>query len=152
MKKNFKRNGKPKKTSRDAGKFTSKLVLDYEGRDTIFIGYDQTEAQVIIDGMFKGDIPSELLTEGDEGIIILNQTPFYAESGGQVGDIGTIQGNNFEFIVKDTYKIKDNIFGHAGYVQAGKLNLKDKGNAIINIHTEVILKEIIQPPTSFIKH
>ena len=122
-----------KKLAREAGKFTSKLVLDYEGRDTIFIGYDQTEAQVIIDGMFKGSIPSELLTEGDEGIIILNQTPFYAESGGQVGDIGTIQGKNFEFIVKDTYKIKGKIFGHAGYVQAGKLNLKDKGNAIINI-------------------
>jgi len=122
-----------KKRAREAGKFTSKLVLNYEGRDTIFIGYDQTEAQVIIDGVFKGNIPSELLTEGDEGIIILNQTPFYAESGGQVGDIGTIQGKNFEFIVKDTYKIKGNIFGHAGYVQAGRLNLKDKGNAFINI-------------------
>jgi len=122
-----------RKRARAAGKFTSKLVLNYEGRDTIFIGYDQTEAQVIIDGMFKGDIPSELLTEGDEGIIILNQTPFYAESGGQVGDIGTIQGSNFEFIVKDTYKIKDNIFGHTGYVRAGKLNLKDEAIAIINI-------------------
>ena len=122
-----------KKRAREAGKFTSKLVLDYEGRDTIFIGYDQSEAQVIIDGVFKGSIPSELLTEGDEGIIILNQTPFYAESGGQVGDIGTIQGKNFEFIVRDTYKIKGNIFGHAGYVQAGRLNLKDKGNAFINI-------------------
>ena len=122
-----------KKRAREAGKFTSKLVLDYDGRDTIFIGYDQTEAQVIIDGMFKGSFPSELLTEGDEGIIILNKTPFYAESGGQVGDIGTIQGKNFEFIVKDTYKIKGNIFGHAGYVQSGKLNLKDKGNALINI-------------------
>jgi len=122
-----------KKRAREAGKFTSKLVLDYDGRDTIFIGYDQTEAQVIIDGMFKGSFPSELLTEGDEGIIILNKTPFYAESGGQVGDIGTIQGKNFEFIVKDTYKIKRNIFGHAGYVQSGKLNLKDKGNALINI-------------------
>jgi alanyl-tRNA synthetase len=121
-----------KKRAREAGKFSSKLVLDYEGRDTIFIGYDQTEAQVIIDGLFKGSIPSELLTEGDEGIIILNQTPFYAESGGQVGDIGTIQGENFEFIVRDTYKIKGNIFGHAGYIQAGKLNLKDKGNALIN--------------------
>ena len=122
-----------KKRAREAGKFTSKLVLDYDGRDTIFIGYDQTEAQVIIDGMFKGSFPSELLTEGDEGIIILNKTPFYAESGGQVGDIGTIQGKNFKFIVKDTYKIKGNIFGHAGYVQSGKLNLKDKGNALINI-------------------
>jgi len=122
-----------KKRAREAGKFTSKLVLDYEGRDTIFVGYDQTEAQVRIDGLFKGSIASELLAEGDEGILILNQTPFYAESGGQVGDIGTIQGNNFEFIVSDTYKIKGNIFGHAGYVQAGRLNLKDKGNALINI-------------------
>jgi len=122
-----------KKRAREAGKFTGKLVLDYEGMDTIFIGYEQTEAQVIIDGVFKGSIPSELLTEGDEGVIILNQTPFYAESGGQVGDIGTIQGKNFEFVVRDTYKIKSNIFGHAGYVQAGRLNLKDKGNASINI-------------------
>jgi len=122
-----------KKRAREAGKFTSKLVLDYEGKDTVFIGYDQHEAQVTIDGIFKGDVPSELLTEGDEGIIILNQTPFYAESGGQVGDIGTIQGSNFEFIVQDNYKIKGNIFGHAGYVQVGKLNLKDKANAIINI-------------------
>jgi alanyl-tRNA synthetase len=122
-----------KKQARDAGKFTNKLVLDYDGRDTIFIGYEQTEAQVIIDGLFKGDIPSEFLAEGDEGIIVLNQTPFYAESGGQVGDIGKIQGRNFEFIVKDTHKIKDKIFGHAGYVQAGKLNLKDKANAIIDI-------------------
>jgi len=123
-----------KKRARESGKFTSKLVLDYEGKDTIFIGYDQTDAKVIIDGIFKGNIPSELLTEGDEGIIILNQTPFYAESGGQVGDIGTIQGDNFEFIVRDTYKIKGSIFGHVGYVQAGRLNLKDKGNALININ------------------
>ena len=77
------------------------------------------KAQVIIDGMFKGNIPSKTLTEGDEGIIILNQTPFYAESGGQVGDIGIIQGNNYEFIVRDTYKIKGNIFGHTGYVKSG---------------------------------
>jgi len=122
-----------KKQARDAGKFTSKLVLDYDGRDTIFIGYEQTEGQVIIDGIFKANIPSKLLSEGDEGIIILNKSPFYAESGGQVGDIGIIQGNDFKFIVKDTYKIKSGIFAHTGYVQAGRLNLKDKGNAIINM-------------------
>ena len=122
-----------KKMARESGKFTSKLILDYEGRDTEFIGYEKTDAQVIIDGIFKGNIPSKLLAEGDEGIIILNRTPFYAKSGGQVGDVGIIQGDNFKFIVRDTYKIKSNIFGHTGYVQIGKLNLKDKGNAVINI-------------------
>ena len=122
-----------KKRARESGKFSSKLVLEYKGKDTIFIGYERTEAKVIIDGMFKGNIPSKSLSEGDEGIIILNQTPFYAESGGQVGDIGIIQGDKFEFIVRDTYKIKGNIFGHTGYVKSGNLNLKDKGNATINI-------------------
>jgi alanyl-tRNA synthetase len=125
--------GAQKARAREAGKFTNKLVLDYEGKDTAFIGYEQNEAQVVIDGMFKGNVPSKLLIKGEEGVIILNQTPFYAESGGQVGDIGVIQGNDFEFIVSDTYKIKGNIFGHTGYVQAGKINLNDKGNAIINI-------------------
>ena len=122
-----------KKLAREAGKFSSKLVLEYEGKDTIFIGYEQTEAQVIIDGIFKGNKPSKSLIEGEEGIIILNQTPFYAESGGQVGDIGVIKGDNFEFIVTDTYKIKGSIFGHTGFIQSGSLNLKDKGTATINI-------------------
>jgi alanyl-tRNA synthetase len=126
--------GNQKSRAREAGKFTNKLVLDYEGQDTVFVGYEQTKSQVKIDGMFKNNVPSKLLTEGDEGIIILNQTPFYAESGGQVGDIGIIQGNNYEFIVNDTYKVKGNIFGHAGHVQSGKINLKDEGKAIININ------------------
>ncbi|MDC0126992.1 alanine--tRNA ligase [Methylophilaceae bacterium] len=122
-----------KKRAREAGKFTNKLVLDYAGKDTIFIGYEQNQAEVRIEGIFKGNIPSKTLIEGDEGTVILNQTPFYAESGGQVGDIGIIEGNNSEFIVRDTYKIKGNIFGHTGYVKSGSLNLKDKGSATINI-------------------
>ena len=85
-------------------------MLDYAGKDTIFIGYEQNQAEVRIEGIFKGNIPSKTLIEGDEGTVILNQTPFYAESGGQVGDIGIIEGNNSEFIVRDTYKIKGNIF------------------------------------------
>ena len=124
--------GAQKSRAREAGKFTNKFVLDYKGKNTIFIGYQETEAQVIIDGIFKDNSPSKLLTEGDEGVIILNQTPFYAESGGQVGDIGIIQANNFEFIVSDTYKFNGGIFGHRGYVQSGKINLNDEGKAVIN--------------------
>ena len=122
-----------KSRAREAGKFTSKLILDYKGKETLFIGYDQTEAQIIIDGIFKGNSPSKSLEEGGEGIIILNQTPFYAESGGQVGDIGIIKSDSYEFIVSDTYKFNGGIFGHTGHVRSGKINLKDKGNAIINI-------------------
>ena len=126
--------GSQKSRARAAGKFTGKIVLDYEGKDTIFVGYEQTEAQVKIDGIFKGNEPNTEINEGDKGIIILNKTPFYAESGGQVGDIGIIQGSNFEFVVSDTYKFNGSIFGHAGYVQSGKINLKDKADAIININ------------------
>ena len=122
-----------KNRAREAGKFTGKVVLDYEGKDTVFIGYDQTEAQVKIDGIFKDNNPCSILNDGDEGVIILNQSPFYAESGGQVGDIGIIQAKNFEFIVSDTFKFNGSVFGHAGYVQSGKINLKDKANAVINI-------------------
>ena len=122
-----------KNRAREAGKFTGKVVLDYEGKDTVFIGYDQTEAQVKIDGIFKDNNPCSILNDGDEGVIILNQSPFYAESGGQVGDIGIIQAKNFEFIVSDTFKFNGSIFGHAGYVQSGKINLNEKANAVINI-------------------
>jgi|TARA_B110000196_G_scaffold272691_1_gene248723 alanyl-tRNA synthetase len=126
--------GSQKSRAREAGKFTGKVLLDYEGEDTLFVGYEQTEAQVKIDGIFKSNEPNAELNEGDKGIIILNKTPFYAESGGQVGDIGIIKSNSFEFVVSDTYKFNGNIFGHAGYVQSGKINLKDKADAIININ------------------
>ena len=122
-----------KNRAREAGKFTGKVVLDYEGKDTVFIGYNQTEAKVKIDAIFKDNTPCSILNDGDQGVIILNQSPFYAESGGQVGDIGIIQAKNFEFIVSDTFKFNGSIFGHAGYVQSGKINLNDKANAFINI-------------------
>jgi len=126
--------GSQKSRAREAGKFTGKVLLDYKGEDTLFVGYEQTEAQVKIDGIFKSNEPNAELNEGDKGIVILNKTPFYAESGGQVGDIGIIKSNSFEFVVSDTYKFNGNIFGHAGYVQSGKINLKDKADAIININ------------------
>ncbi len=126
--------GSQKSRAREAGKFTGKVLLDYKGEDTLFVGYEQTEAQVKINGIFKSNEPNAELNEGDKGIVILNKTPFYAESGGQVGDIGIIKSNSFEFVVSDTYKFNGNIFGHAGYVQSGKINLKDKADAIININ------------------
>ena len=129
-----KKMGEQKNRAREAGKFKNKIVLDYDGQDTIFVGYEQTETQIKIDGLFKDNLPSKFLTEGDKGIIILNQTPFYAESGGQIGDVGTIESNNYEFIVNDTYKIKGKIFGHVGFVKSGKVNLNDKGKAIINLN------------------
>ena len=123
-----------KNRAREAGKFKNKPTLNYQGKDTVFIGYEHNECQVVIDGIFKDENPTKTLSKGDEGILILNQTPFYAESGGQVGDIGVIQGKDYEFIVNDTYKIKTDVFGHLGFIQSGSIKLKDKGKAIINIH------------------
>jgi len=123
-----------KNRGRESGKFNQKKILDYDGENTLFVGYEQLESEIIIQGLFKDEIPIKVLKENDEGIVILNQTPFYAESGGQIGDIGVIKGGNFEFIVSDTFKIKGSVFCHLGHIKSGELKLNDKGKATINIH------------------
>lgn len=118
--------------ARQAGNFKNKKVLNFNGPDTLFTGYSKIESEALIQALYKKDNVTDYLSIDEEGIIILDQTPFYAESGGQVGDIGLIKNKNSEFVVTDTYKIKGLVYGHYGYVKSGQFNLTDKVTASIN--------------------
>ena len=123
---------KQKNMARSAGNFKAKVNIDYNGPDTIFLGYKDTSATAKLLHILKDDKSVENLKEKEKGILILDQTPFYAESGGQIGDKGVIIAKNNEFEVTDTLKIKGNIFAHIGYLNHGQLNVNDKVTASIN--------------------
>ena len=92
---------------------------------TEFLGYEADQAEGIILSLLKDNKEIGELKENDEGIIIVNQTPFYGESGGQVGDVGEIITSNFKFEVTDVQKKLGNIFVHYGKVINGSIKLKD---------------------------
>jgi len=121
-----------KRRAREAGKFKNKASLNYSGPATIFLGYDKTESEVKVNGIFKDDEPVTELNKDDEGLVILDRTPFYAESGGQVGDIGILESKAGVFIVLDTYKIKKDVFGHWGKVGSGVIKINQALDASID--------------------
>jgi alanyl-tRNA synthetase len=103
-----------KNRAREAGKFKNKVSLNYSGAATIFDGYEKIESEAKVKRIFKDDESVTELNKNDEGLIVLDRTPFYAQSGGQVGDIGILKSKVGVFKVLDTYKIKEEIFGHWG--------------------------------------
>ena len=100
---------------------------------TEFLGYETNQAEGVILSLIKNNKQSDSLKEGDEGMVILNQTPFYGESGGQVGDNGTISNGNNIFKVSDVQKKLSNLFVHYGKVEKGNFNLKDNVELKIDI-------------------
>ncbi len=109
--------------ARDAGKFN----VDYNSivkvdQDSVFHGYDSLETSGNIVALYKDGQAVDSLSEGDEGLIILDQTPFYAESGGQIGDTGLLTGDNGIFEVQDTKK-SANAIVHQGVVTMGSLTV-----------------------------
>ena len=101
---------------------------------TEFLGYETNQAEGSVTAIIKDDKEIQKLKEGEEGQIILNQTPFYGESGGQVGDKGTITSGENEFEVNDVQKKVGNLFVHFGKVSKGTIKLKD--NVELKINTE----------------
>ena len=101
---------------------------------TEFLGYETNQAEGSVTAIIKDDKEIQQLKEGEEGQIILNQTPFYGESGGQVGDKGTITSGENEFEVTDVQKKIGNLFVHFGKVSKGTIKLKD--NVELKINTE----------------
>lgn len=107
--------------ARAAGKFKMAVNLEYEGPETAFEGYDRLETRANILALYRDGSPVNELAEGELGVVVLDHTPFYAESGGQVGDCGQLRGGNGIFQIEDTQKIQAAVFGHHGVVKTGTL-------------------------------
>jgi alanyl-tRNA synthetase len=117
--------------SRKAGKFGGGVALPAELiaqlTPTDFLGYDHLSADDLeVVALLKNGAPVESIVAGDEAIVLLARTPFYAESGGQVGDTGTLAGEGAEFSVADTQKFAGQFFGHVGTLAAGSLKRGDR--------------------------
>jgi alanyl-tRNA synthetase len=114
-----------KNQARAAGKFKLGAGLDYSGEATTFHGYDTLTHDGSVLALYRDGVAVNELTEGELGVVVLDHTPFYAESGGQAGDRGSLQGTNGVFEVEDTQKIQAQVFGHHGVVKTGSLVIGD---------------------------
>ncbi|NMG14786.1 alanine--tRNA ligase [Aromatoleum bremense] len=112
-----------KEQARAAGKFRMAANLEYEGPETVFHGYERLEERGKVLALYKDGASVAELQEGDIGVVVLDNTPFYAESGGQVGDRGELRGSAGIFAVEDTQKIQAAVFGHHGVVKTGSLSV-----------------------------
>ena len=114
-----------KAQARAAGKFKLGAGLEYTGAATTFHGYDTLAYDAAVLALYKDGCAVNELKEGEFGVVVLDHTPFYAESGGQAGDHGMLQGSSGEFEVEDTQKIQAQVFGHHGVVKTGSLAVGD---------------------------
>uniref|UniRef100_UPI00055898DC serine-tRNA(Ala) deacylase AlaX n=1 Tax=Conchiformibius kuhniae TaxID=211502 RepID=UPI00055898DC len=118
--------------ARAAQNFKADAQVSYHGADTEFCGYEKRVCDSEILALYRDGAAVDELREGEHGIIVLAQTPFYAESGGQVGDVGTIIAANGRFEVRDTQKIKAAVHGHLGAAVSGSLKIGDKVSAQVD--------------------
>jgi alanyl-tRNA synthetase len=122
--------------SRSGSKFKAGAALEYSGAKTQFHGYDTLSEEGRVVALYRGGSPVERLGAGEEGIVVLDKTPFYAESGGQVGDCGELTKGGTcltLFQVQDTQKIQSDVFGHYGAVTTGELALGDSVAAQVDM-------------------
>ena len=123
---------KQKSAARAAGKFEMAASLEYAGAKTVFKGYDALADEASVLAMYVDGKAVQALAAGQEAVVVLDRTPFYAESGGQAGDVGVIEAGSASFEVRDTQKIQPDVFGHHGTLASGKLALGDKVGARVD--------------------
>jgi alanyl-tRNA synthetase len=115
-----------RKRARDAGKFKVAAGLEYSGADTQFHGYDELAREgARVTAIYVDGTAATSATAGDDAVIVLDHTPFYAESGGQVGDTGELRNATSRVIVEDTIKVQAAVFGHHGRVVEGTVKVGD---------------------------
>jgi alanyl-tRNA synthetase len=124
---------KQKAQARAAGKFKMDKALDYTGAGNAFVGYDDLKATAKVLAVYVDGQSVAELKNGQNGIVVLDTTPFYAESGGQAGDEGALISGSATFAVEDTLKIKADVFGHHGTLTQGTLAVGDHVDAQVNI-------------------
>ncbi len=122
-----------KNQARSAGKFKIASNLEYDGKTTTFHGYEKLETDGKITALYKNGVAVKQLSEGEQGIVVLDNTPFYAESGGQIGDRGELESINGLFVVEDTQKIQAAVFGHHGTLKTGTLKAGETIAAKVNL-------------------
>ncbi|MFN7777977.1 MAG: alanine--tRNA ligase [Betaproteobacteria bacterium] len=126
--------GQQREQARAAGKFKMTLGVDYSGVRTRFVGYDELAAEGKVVALYVGGNPVDEIAVGQAAIVVLDTTPFYAESGGQVGDRGELAGGTGTCEVTDTQKIQADVFGHHGELKTGTLAIGDKVAARVDVN------------------
>ena len=121
-----------KTKARAAGKFKMDRALDYAGISNAFSGYRHLEEDSKIIAIYVDGVSAAVLKAGQDGVVVLDSTPFYAESGGQAGDEGELTSGLFRFAVSDTLKIKADVYGHHGTLAEGTMAVGDPVNARVN--------------------
>jgi alanyl-tRNA synthetase len=127
--------GQQREQARAANKFKGGAVVGYSGAKTEFLGYDRLRNEGEVVALYKDGSSVEKLNAGERGVVVLDRTPFYAESGGQVGDRGALWvagAGKPTFTVEDTQKIQNEVFGHHGVVANGSIRLGDKVEARVD--------------------
>ena len=122
---------------RERARAAKGFAADYHQRieleaETTFTGYEHLSDKASILALLKDGQPTQQLQAGEEGVVVLDRTPFYAESGGQVGDLGLLAANDVNFTVADTQKQPGGIFLHLGMVNSGALNVGDVVTASVD--------------------
>ncbi|ENX0472841.1 alanine--tRNA ligase, partial [Neisseria gonorrhoeae] len=118
--------------ARAAQSFKANAQLPYDGQDTEFKGYSERQTESKVLALYKDGEQVVELNEGDSGAVVIDFTPFYAESGGQVGDVGYIFAGENRFEVRDTQKIKAAVFGQFGVQTSGRLKVGDSITAKVD--------------------
>ncbi|ENX7910759.1 alanine--tRNA ligase [Neisseria gonorrhoeae] len=118
--------------ARAAQSFKANAQLPYDGQDTEFKGYSERQTESKVLALYKDGGQVVELNEGDSGAVVIDFTPFYAESGGQVGDVGYIFAGENRFEVRDTQKIKAAVFGQFGVQTSGRLKVGDSVTAKVD--------------------
>jgi len=107
--------------SGDAGDEAVWFAIKEKQGATEFLGYETESAEGVVSALVKDGKPADVLKKGEKGAVVLNQTPFYGESGGQVGDTGVLKTEGVSFRVEDTQKMAGDVFAHFGTVESGEL-------------------------------
>ncbi|MFO7747430.1 MAG: alanine--tRNA ligase [Orrella sp.] len=120
--------------ARAAGRFKTTDGLLYDGQETVFRGYDVLRVPATVTALYVDGSPVDHVDVDQNAIVVLNETPFYAESGGQAGDAGALESTDglCEFRVEDTQRIQVGVFGHHGVVVKGRLSVGDSLTAQVD--------------------